>query len=71
MTRSPSGGAAARTDAGAPPTERVHGFEIRGEFDRAVAEALMLEIRRLGRRCGIALTCRVERVRRSVEEASM
>jgi hypothetical protein len=71
MTPPPAGDAAGRPDAGAPSPESVHGFEIRGEFDRAVAEALMLEIRRLGRQCGIALTCRVERARRPAEEASM
>jgi hypothetical protein len=36
-------------------------LEISGDFDRATAEALMLEIQRVAKRSGVGLTSRVER----------
>jgi hypothetical protein len=44
--------------------------EISGDFDRAAAEALMLEIERVGKRCGVALSSRVERARDPGEDRS-
>jgi hypothetical protein len=44
--------------------------EISGDFDRAAAEALMLEIERVGKRCGVTLSSRVERARDPGEDRS-
>jgi len=43
------------------PAEKAYQLEVSGDFDRATAEALMLEIQRLGRRHGLMLNGRVER----------
>lgn len=43
------------------PAETGYQLEVSGGFDRATAEALMLEIQRLGRRHGLTLNGRVER----------
>jgi len=43
------------------PAETGYQLEVSGDFDRATAEALMLEIQRLGRRHGLTLNGRVER----------
>jgi hypothetical protein len=54
----------------ARPATSVHRVEISGDFDRAAAEALMLEIERVGKRCGVALSSRVERARDPGEDRS-
>ncbi len=64
MTQRPPGGAPRR-----PPGAAY--LEISGNFDRATAEALMLEIQRLGKRCGVGLTSRVERAIDHSEDRSM
>lgn len=55
----------------ARPPASLHRLEISGDFDRAAAEALMLEIQRVGKRCGVALNSRVERARDPGEDRSM
>ncbi len=55
----------------ARPATTVHRLEISGDFDRAAAEALMLEIERVGKRCGVALSSRVERALDPGEDRSM
>jgi hypothetical protein len=57
-------------DPARPPTS-VHRLEISGDFDRATAEALMLEIQRIGKRCGVELNSTVERVVPTGEARSM
>ncbi len=64
MTQRPPGDAPRRAPSGAY-------LEITGDFDRATAEALMLEIQRLGKRCGVGLTSRVERAIDHSEDRSM
>ena len=61
MTSTP--GADEKEDEPSPerPAEMGYHVEVRGDFDRATAEALMLEIQRLGRRHGLTLNGRVER----------
>jgi hypothetical protein len=43
------------------PAPGCTNLEISGDFDRATAEALMLEIQRVAKRSGVGLTSRVER----------
>ena len=54
-----------------PPASGVYSFEVSGDFDRATAEALMLEFQLLGKRCGVPLNGRVERVVDPPEDRSM
>lgn len=61
MTQPPAGDARREPPGGAD-------LEISGDFDRATAEALMLEIQRLGKRCGVGLTSRVERALDRLED---
>jgi hypothetical protein len=47
-----------------------HSFEVSGGLDRATAEALMLEIKRLGRRHAVVMQARIERALDPGEELS-
>ena len=47
-----------------------HFLEVSGSLDRATAEALMLEIKRLGRRHGVVMQARIERALDPGEELS-
>jgi len=54
MTQGPLG------DALRQPPGGIY-LEVSGDFDRATAEALILEIQRIGKRYGVGVTSRVER----------